>query len=80
MPSTPLDLTMPEIGGIDLVGRAEQQGIKGMLITAADLRHVRSRLSAPVMRKPFEVDELIRVVERHRPTVIDVPSQLACSA
>ena len=74
------DLTMPEIGGIDLVGRAELQGIKGMLITAADLRTVRSRLSAPVIRKPFEVDELISLVERHRPTVVDVPAQVACSA
>jgi DNA-binding NtrC family response regulator len=77
------DLTMPEICGLDLVVHAEKQGIKGMLITAADPRRLAARSSAPVMRKPFEVDELIRLVERYRPTACapDLePAQVACSA
>ena len=75
------DLTMPEIGGLDLVGRAEQHGIKGLLITAADPRRLAGRSPAPVMRKPFEVDELIRLVERYRPeTCAPEPAQIACSA
>jgi DNA-binding NtrC family response regulator len=61
------DMTMPEIDGVDLVGRAARHGIQGMLITAADPRRLASGTPAPVMRKPFEVDELIRVVSRHRP-------------
>jgi DNA-binding response OmpR family regulator len=61
------DMTMPDIDGVDLVGRAARQGIQGMLITAADPRRLPSGQPAPVMRKPFEVDELIRVVSRHRP-------------
>jgi DNA-binding NtrC family response regulator len=74
------DLTMPEINGLDLIGRAEQHGIKGMVITAADPRRL-ARSSTPVMRKPFEVDELIRLVERHRPTICaEEPAQVACSA
>jgi hypothetical protein len=33
------------------------------------------------MRKPFEVDELIRLVERHRPRICaEEPAQVACSA
>jgi hypothetical protein len=34
------------------------------------------------MRKPFEVDELISVVARHRPAgaVADDPEPIACSA
>jgi CheY-like chemotaxis protein len=62
------DMTMPDIGGIDLVRRAERQGIKGLLITAADTRHLKPVPSAPVMRKPFEVDELIRLVAGYRPS------------
>lgn len=61
------DLTMPAIGGIDLVARAERSGIKGMLITAADPRRMKLAPAALLMRKPFEVDELIRVVARHQP-------------
>jgi DNA-binding NtrC family response regulator len=65
------DMTMPDIDGIDLIGRAERHGIKGMLITAADPRQLKGELSGrtmPVMRKPFEVDELIRLVAHYRPT------------
>jgi DNA-binding NtrC family response regulator len=62
------DMTMPDINGVDLVGRAERQGIKCMLITAADPRRLAPRPSAPVMRKPFEVDELIQFVARYHPT------------
>lgn len=64
------DLTMPEIGGADLVGCAERQGIKGMLITASDPRRLPPGPSMPVIRKPFEVDELIRVVARYRPASV----------
>jgi CheY-like chemotaxis protein len=74
------DMTMPEIDGVDLVGRAERHGIKGMLLTAADPRHLKVGPSAPVMRKPFEVDELISVVARHRPEGADEPEPMACSA
>ena len=75
------DMTMPDIDGVDLVGRAELQGIKGMLLTAADPRHLKTGPSAPVMRKPFEVDELIQVVARHRPAgAVDDPQPIACSA
>jgi len=79
------DMTMPDIDGADLVGRAQRHGIKGMLITAADPRRVKTQLlapEAPVMRKPFEVDELIRVVSRHRPTasVADAPAPMAATA
>jgi CheY-like chemotaxis protein len=78
------DMTMPEIDGIDLVGRAERHGIKGMLITAADPRRLKSgptATRAPVMRKPFEVDELIRMVSRYRPTVAaEAPAPVACTA
>jgi CheY-like chemotaxis protein len=80
------DLTMPEIGGADLVRRAERQGIKGMLITASDPRQLALGPSAPVIRKPFEVEELIRVVARYRPasgSALTVPAgavQAACSA
>jgi CheY-like chemotaxis protein len=65
------DMTMPDIDGIDLVARAERHGIKGMLITAADPRRLKTELTGrpmPVMRKPFEVDELIRLVARYRPS------------
>jgi len=62
------DVTMPGIGGIDLIGHAERQGIGGVLITAADPRRLRLASSTPVMRKPFEVDELISVVSRCRPS------------
>ena len=78
------DMTMPEIDGVDLVGRAERHGIKGMLITAADPRRLKSgpsAPSAPVMRKPFEVDELIRMVSRYRPTVAsEAPAPVCCTA
>jgi DNA-binding NtrC family response regulator len=77
------DMTMPDIGGIDLVRHAARHGIQGMLITAADPRRLSGRTPAPVMRKPFEVDELIRVVSRHRPTHADVaaaPEPLPLSA
>jgi len=79
------DMTMPEIDGIDLVGRAESHGIKGMLITAADPRRLKAAAavqSAPVMRKPFEVDELIRVVARYRPAngADDAAAPVSCSA
>ena len=75
------DLTMPEIGGLDLVGRAAQHGINGLLITAADPRRLTARPPTPVMRKPFEVDELIRLVERYRPEpCLPAPAQIACSA
>ena len=75
------DMTMPEIGGIDLVRRAERHGIKGLLITAADTRHLKPGPPAPVMRKPFEVDELIRMVSRYRPTVAaEAPAPVACTA
>ncbi|HEY5450089.1 MAG TPA: response regulator [Polyangia bacterium] len=80
------DMTMPEIDGIDLVGRAESHGIKGLLITAADPRRLKAAAaalqSAPVMRKPFEVDELIRVVARYRPSdgADDVAAPVSCSA
>src|SRR5262249_33536772 len=62
------DLTMPDMDGIALVARAARHGIKGMLITAADPRQIAIGGLAPVMRKPFEVDELIRLVARYRPT------------
>src|SRR6476620_3315493 len=78
------DMTMPDIDGIDLVGRAGRHGIQGMLITAADPRRLALRTPAPVMRKPFEVDELIRVVTHHRPSACVAPvpelAQLTCSA
>jgi DNA-binding response OmpR family regulator len=74
------DLTMPDIDGVDLVGRAARQGIKGMLLTAADPRHLKHGPPAPVMRKPFEVDELISVVTRHRPGGAEDPAPIACSA
>jgi DNA-binding NtrC family response regulator len=75
------DMTMPDIDGLDLVGRGESHGIKGMLITAADPRRFKARSTVPVMRKPFEVDELISLVERHRADACDAePAQVACSA
>ena len=77
------DMTMPEIDGVDLVGRAARHGIQGMLITAADPRRLASGTPAPVMRKPFEVDELIRVVSRHRPAhavAAPAPEPLTLSA
>ena len=77
------DLTMPDVGGMDLVGRAQQQGINGLVITAADTRRLppRSTARVPVMRKPFEVDELIGLVERHRADArVSEPAPLACSA
>jgi len=78
------DMTMPEIDGVDLVGRAERHGIKGMLITAADPRRLKAAAaalqSAPVIRKPFEVDELIRVVARHRPASDGDAVPVSCSA
>ena len=43
-----------------------------MLITAADPRRFKARATVPVMRKPFEVDELIRVVSHHRPVAAAV--------
>ncbi len=77
------DMTMPEIDGVDLVGRAARHGIQGMLITAADPRRLASRTPAPVMRKPFEVDELIRVVSHHRPghaAAVAAPEPITLSA
>ena len=80
------DMTMPEIDGIDLVGRAERHGIKGMLITAADPHRLKAAriaaTAAPVMRKPFEVDELIQMVSRYRPDggAAELPTPLSCSA
>jgi DNA-binding NtrC family response regulator len=72
------DMTMPDIDGIDLIGRAERHGIKGMLITAADPRRLKTELTGramPVMRKPFEVDELIRLVALYRPTTAPPPAE-----
>jgi CheY-like chemotaxis protein len=77
------DMTMPDIDGVDLIGRAARQGIKGVLITAADPRRLALGSATPVMRKPFEVDELIRVVSRHRPAPTVAAAgltQLTCSA
>ena len=77
------DMTMPDVNGLDLVGRAQEHGINGLVITAADTRRLPPRATArvPVMRKPFEVDELISLVERHRADACDTePAQLACSA
>lgn len=76
------DLTMPDVDGVDLVGRAARQGIQGVLITAADPRHLALGSAAQVMRKPFEVDELIRVVSLHRPATgtLPAPAGLCCTA
>jgi len=83
------DMTMPEIDGVDLVARAARRGIQAVLITAADPRHLATGPTAPVMRKPFEVDELIRVVSRHRPATTTaapapaaapLPVQISCTA
>ena len=75
------DMTMPDINGVDLVGRAQRKGIKCMLITAADPRRIAPRPSAPVMRKPFEVGELIRFVASYRPTApAAVAAQVSYSA
>jgi len=76
------DMTMPDIGGVDLVGRAARHGIQGVLITAADPRHLAIGPPAPVMRKPFEVDELIRVVSLHRPPAspLPAPAEIRCIA
>jgi len=77
------DMTMPDIGGMDLVGRAQEHGIKGLVITAADTRRLppRSTARVPVMRKPFEVDELISLVERHRADAHAAEATpIACSA
>jgi DNA-binding NtrC family response regulator len=77
------DMTMPDVNGLDLVGRAQEHGINGLVITAADTRRLppRSTARVPVMRKPFEVDELISLVERHRADACDPePAQIACSA
>src|ERR1044071_746098 len=74
------DMTMPDIDGVDLVGRAARQGIQGMLIPAADPRRLPSGQPAPVMRKPFEVDELIRAVSRHRPTSKPTPSAASAAS
>jgi DNA-binding response OmpR family regulator len=76
------DMTMPDIDGVDLVGRAARHGIQGMLITAADPRRLTIGTPAPVMRKPFEVDELIRMVSRHRPPGVPAaaPIPIRCSA
>ena len=78
------DMTMPDIDGVDLVGRAGRHGIQGVLITAVDPRWLALRTAASVMRKPFEVDELIRVVARHRPgpcvAPAAAPTQLTCTA
>jgi len=67
------DMTMPDIDGVDLIARAAGCGIKGMLITAADPRLLAGATPAPVMRKPFEVEELIHLVSRHRPGGGGVP-------
>jgi CheY-like chemotaxis protein len=75
------DVTMPGGGGIDLVRRAERKGIGGVLITAADPRRLRLEPAARVIRKPFEVDELISVVAHYRPASCeDVAAPLAISA
>jgi CheY-like chemotaxis protein len=76
------DMTMPEIDGLDLVVRAASHGIKGMLITAADPRRFKAGPTAPVMRKPFEIDELIRVVSLHRPAAggAEAPAPLSATA
>lgn len=79
------DMTMPDVDGVDLVERAARQGIKSVLITAADPRRLAIRPPAPVMRKPFEVDELICVVSRHRPATSTLPApaeavEIACHA
>jgi CheY-like chemotaxis protein len=76
------DVTMPGGGGIDLVGRAERRGIGAVLITAADPRRLRLGPAARLIRKPFEVDELISVVASYRPPTAceDVAEPLAISA
>ena len=75
------DVTMPGGGGIDLVGRAQRKGIGGVLITAADPRRLKLGPAARVIRKPFEVDELISVVARYRPSSCeDTAPPLAISA
>jgi DNA-binding response OmpR family regulator len=78
------DMTMPDIDGADLVERAARKGINGVLITAADPRGLRIGTLAPVMRKPFEVDELIRLVSRHRPAaaaaIASAQTQVSCTA
>src|SRR5437762_1101366 len=76
------DMTMPDVDGVDLVGRAARQGIQGVLITAADPRHLAIGPAAPVMRKPSEVVELIPVVSRHRPPTgaLPAPAEIYCNA
>src|SRR5262245_65931620 len=61
------DLTMPEIGGADLVGRAARQGINGMLITASHPRLLEPGAPAPVTRQPFRVEQPSRLDARRRP-------------
>ena len=72
------DMTMPDIDGVDLLGRAASYGIKGMLITAADPCRLKAG-STLVMRKPFEVDELIRLVSLYRPIAIVPEASLPVS-
>src|ERR1043165_4975221 len=47
------DMTMPDVDGVDLIGRAARKGIQGVLIPAADPRHLAIGGPAPVMRKPL---------------------------
>lgn len=67
-----LDLTMPVMGGLEfrraLLLDPRRNGIPVVVLSASQDGEPRADLPPPcaVMPKPFDIDELLAVVERHR--------------
>ena len=70
-----LDMSLPKLSGWDLIARlrSEQINVPVIALTAHAMRDDRERALAlgctDYLAKPFEIDELLDVLERHTPKI-----------
>jgi DNA-binding response OmpR family regulator len=64
-----LDLAMPKVSGIDVLRRLEEDGRADLfsriiVVTAASTREIARLSRVKVLRKPFDLDELMAAINR----------------
>ena len=69
-----VDLVLPGMNGFDLIKKLkkEKKGLKTILMSAYLTEGIRDKaneyLVAEILEKPFEIDELIRIINQLMPT------------
>ena len=64
-----LDLAMPKVSGVDVLRRLEEEGRSDLLsriivVTAASTKEIGRLQRVKVLRKPFDLDELMAAISR----------------